>query len=78
MLCRAFRDTTDFDNPGASEAIRMFIREGSFPVWLSHAGTKKLIFPDAALAQAILNPQGTVWQSLLPQALAWRKRLGLD
>ena len=77
IVGRAIDDAAAFNNPLVAAAIDMFIREGSFPVWLSFAGTKKLIYPDEALATAVLSP-GAPPAHLADAAQVWRARLGIS
>ena len=56
----------------------MFAREGSLPVWISFDANKTLYYPPFNLADAIARPTETPFQSLVIEALAWRKRYTLD
>jgi hypothetical protein len=48
------------------------------PIWLGFGGERRLVYPDPLMQDAILNPSTTPWQSLVPAALAWRKKYGMD
>lgn len=78
VVGRALRDVDAFETPAAAAALDIFIQEGSLPVWLSYGGNKSLAYPAKPLVEAINNPWGTVWSHLVPLALTWRKRLGMD
>ncbi len=78
IVARAISDPKAFDAPPVKAAIEMFIEQGALPVWLSFNGSKTMIYPQKELADAILNPTSTIWQTLVPTAMAWRKRYGLD
>jgi hypothetical protein len=76
IVARAINGVEDFNHPAASAAIQMFIDEGSLPVWLSVAGSKRLIHPRQELAAVVMDPTAAQGH-LFDQAMAWRKRLGL-
>jgi hypothetical protein len=79
IVARAIDDDPSvFDNGPIKIALKMFAEEGSLPVWLSLAGNKSLYYPPFGLADAIARPSETPFQSLVIQALAWRKRYGVD
>ena len=67
----------DLANPRARAAIQMFIDEGTLPVWLGLGAGKLLIYPERALAEAIVNP-AIAPENLAPQVATWRRRLQLD
>jgi hypothetical protein len=77
IVARAMNGWHDFDQPQAAAAIRMFIEEGTLPVWLSYGGNKLLIYPHKELADAVTNPASAT-EHLKPQVEAWLKRLKLD
>ena len=71
-------DPSIFVSRPVKAALEMFAEEGSLPVWISFRGNKSLYYPSHDLADAIIRPLETAFQNLVPQALAWRKRYGLD
>jgi Fe-S-cluster containining protein len=78
IVVRAISNRAAFDEPPIKAAIEMFVEQGDLPVWLSFEGTKLMIYPQPDFADAILNPTTTVRQALVPKAVAWRKKYGLD
>jgi hypothetical protein len=78
IVARAIDNSTAFDTEPVKAALEMFATEGSLPVWVSFQGQKHLYYPAGPLADAILRPENTPWQSLAVEGLAWRKRYGLD
>jgi hypothetical protein len=56
IVGRAIDHPAAFNDPLVVAAIDMFIRKGSFPVWLSFTGAKKLIYPNETLSRAVLSP----------------------
>lgn len=77
IVARAMDGWHDFDRPQAAAVVRMFVEEGTLPVWLSYGGNKVLIYPQKELAEAVINP-AIATEHLRPQVEAWRKRLQLD
>lgn len=77
ILARAARDEAALNHPLAQQAIAMFVREGSMPVWTGFKHSLKLVYPDAQFGDAILNPETTAWKALVPRAVEWRKRYGM-
>ena len=78
IVGQAVDDPAAFSNSLVKAAIDAFIRHAGLPIWLAFGAERKLIHPDGAFQDAILNPTTTPWQSLVPAALAWRKNYGLD
>jgi hypothetical protein len=78
IVGQAIDDPAAFNSPAVRAAIETFAQQTGLPIWLGFGGERRLIYPDAALQDAILNPATTAWQSLVPAALAWRKNYGLD
>lgn len=76
IVARAVDDSDALAKPAAASAVAMFIEQGALPVWISFKGQKKMIYPDQQLADAILQPTQTIWQSLVPRAIAWREQYG--
>src|SRR5262245_25408948 len=77
IIGRAVDDLAVFDTPYGQAAIDMFVREGSYPVFVGFQGQKRLVYPDAELADAILNPDTTPHQALLPRAQEFRRKYGM-
>jgi hypothetical protein len=78
IVGQAVDDPAAFSDPLVKAAIDAFSRHAGLPIWLAFGAERKLIHPDGAFQDAILNPTTTPWQSLVPAALAWRKNYGLD
>jgi hypothetical protein len=78
VAARAVTSPADLETPDALTAFAMFIREGSLPLWVGFGRELRLRYPDERLVDAILHPSETVWQHLVPKALAWRKRWAMD
>jgi hypothetical protein len=77
IIGRAISDPTVFDKPLGRAAVNMFIREGSLPVFIAHPLETKMVYPDPAFSDAILNPTTTTHVELVAAALAWRKQYGM-
>lgn len=78
IVARAIDDPAVFQTGPVKVALEMFAREGSLPVWISFDANKTLYYPPFNLADAIARPTETPFQSLVIEALAWRKRYTLD
>jgi hypothetical protein len=78
VVATAISDIAVFSRADVEAAIEMFVEEGSFPVWLSFNGQKWMVYPDADFADAIMNPSTTAHWHLIPQAIKWRRRFGLE
>jgi hypothetical protein len=78
IVGQAIDDPAAFSNPLVKAAIDAFAQRTGLPIWLGFGGERKLTYPDPAFRDAILNPETTRWQSLVPAARAWRKNYGLD
>lgn len=78
IVCRAVSGADDLDRWEAIEAIAMFVREGSLPVWSAVGQTASLVYPQEAhadrLRSAILGVGAQTGRS--HEAAAWRPRLG--
>jgi hypothetical protein len=77
IIGRAIDDPAVFDAPYGRAAVDMFIREGSLPVFIAYKHETKMVYPDEAFSDAILNPLTTAHVALVPAALAWRKQYGM-
>lgn len=77
IIGRAIDDPAVFDTRLGRAAVDMFIREGSLPVFIAHRHETKMVYPDPAFADAILNPTATQHVALVPAALAWRRQYGM-
>jgi hypothetical protein len=64
--------------PTVQAAFQTAIATSPIPVFMGRDGAHTLVHPDPPLRDAILNPWTTVWQHRVPEALAWRRRLGLS
>jgi hypothetical protein len=78
IVGQAVDNPAAFSRPGVKAAIDLFAQRIQLPIWLGFGGERRLVYPDPALQDAILNPRTTPWQSLVPAALAWRKNYGID
>lgn len=78
VLARGLEGPDAFDHPLVGAIIDMFARQGALPVFAAANDRKTLIYPDAQLADAILNPVSTIWQSRIVEAMGWRAFYGLD
>ena len=74
IVIRALTDEAALDQPQVREAIDLFSQEGTLPVWLAYGRSKRLVFPDSELVDAILNPETTPHTHLLARARAWADR----
>jgi hypothetical protein len=77
ILATAIDDPTALDRPLVKGAIEMFGAQGGLPVFVGFRGTSFRVYPDHALADAILHPETTRHRELLGAAAEWRKRRGL-
>jgi hypothetical protein len=77
IIGRAVDDPAAFETPYGQAAINMFVREGSYPVFLGFQGQKRLVDPDAQLADAILDPENTAYRDRVPAALEFRRKYGM-
>lgn len=55
IVARAIDSEKDFEHPMALAALRMFVNEGSLPVYRSFGGTKHIIFPRAEVARCVID-----------------------
>ena len=77
IVARCINGPDDFKHPSVQAALNMFIDEGHIPVWLSYAGTKKLIYPAPDLAKAIVTP-GHYPEKITNVISDWRRRLKIN
>lgn len=78
IIVRAIDNQDVFDDPTVRSMVEIIINEGSLPVWTGFEGRKKLIYPDTKFADAILNPSTTKWKDLVPKAIDWRIKYGME
>jgi cold shock CspA family protein len=80
IVCRAVSSADDLDRWEAIEAVAMFVREGSLPVWTAVGQTASLAYPAEVhadrLRSAILGLGAHTGRSYEQEAAAWRLRLG--
>lgn len=82
IVCRAVHTPEALERWEAIEAVAMFAREGSLPVWTAFGPTASLIYPDAMQADRVRSAIGGRVEHPLgdplhgPEAAAWRRRLG--
>ena len=55
IIARTINGPNDFLHPEVKAIIEMFVDEGTLPVWVSHDGKKKPIYPFPELAEAIFE-----------------------
>jgi hypothetical protein len=77
IIARAIDDPAVFETPAGRAAIRMFVREGSLPVFTAFGDEKKQVYPDQAFREAILDPLNPKHAALATAAIAWRKSYGM-
>ena len=58
IVCRAVDNADDLDRWEAVEAVAMFVREGSLPVWTAIGQTASLIYGGGAYAPSANNHSG--------------------
>jgi hypothetical protein len=78
IVAHAIEDSAVFQMPPVKAALDLFAKEGSMAVYTRFNEFKELYYPPFPLVDAIVRPNETPWQSLVPLAFAWRKRYGLD
>ena len=71
IVCMTLTDPSVFDTPAVSEAIDMFIKEKTLPVWLSYGGSKTLVWPSKEMADAIDHPSVTQHRHLIEPGKTW-------
>lgn len=82
IVCRALSGAEDLDRWEAVEAVAMFAREGSLPVWTAFGQEASLVYPQEAQADDLRSTiTGTGAHALRDQSrqqdvAAWRQRLG--
>jgi hypothetical protein len=72
-------DRAAFDTPAMKAALQVLTKNntGAVPVFGSwEFGLKRLLYPNDALAHAILNPTTTPFGHLVVEAMGWRARYG--
>ncbi len=81
IVCRAVHSPDDLDRWEATEAVAMFVQEGSLPVWSAFGQTAALIYPHAAddLRDALMGVGAPLRDRVrVEEAVAWRGRLGFE
>jgi len=73
IVAVATGDERALESPLAKDALRM-LGEGVLPVFVSAQGTKTLVHPEPALADAIMNPAPQRDRALVKEGRAWLKR----
>jgi hypothetical protein len=63
----------DLKSRAAQDAIAMFT-EGALPIFVQWEGMKTLVYPEPALADAIMNPEGVRDPKLAEAARRWLER----
>lgn len=80
IVCRAVHGLDVFERWEAIEAIGMFVREGSLPVWTAFGSVASMVYPKPAhadhLRDAIRHPHAERSQVREEEAAAWRLKLG--
>ena len=80
IVGRALHGPDAFERWEAIEAIGMFVREGSLPVWTAFGSVASLIYPEPTradhLRDAIRHPHAARNRGHEEEAAAWRLRLG--
>ncbi|GEP11513.1 hypothetical protein MGN01_33580 [Methylobacterium gnaphalii] len=80
IVCRAAYGLDAFERWEAIEAIEMFVREGSLPVWTAFGSAASLVYPEPAradhLRDAIRHPHAERNRGHEEESAAWRLRLG--
>lgn len=75
IVCMSMTDPSAFDAPEISAAIDHYINQRQLPVWLSHGGCKKLVWPDKEMADVISGPGSlTTCPNLKAQSREWLGR----
>ena len=74
ITCIAMKSRSAYDAPLVAATIARYIDEGTLPVWRSYGGGKTLAFPDAELADAIINPKTTRFPHRVEQGKVWLAR----
>lgn len=84
IVCRAVYSSDDLDRWEAIEAVAMFAREGSLPVWTAVGQRTSLTYPQEAHADHLRSSILGVEAPALPgpsheqEAAAWRRKLGYE
>jgi len=80
IVCRAAHGLDAFERWEVIEAIDMFVREGSLPVWTAFGSAASLVYPEPTradhLRDAIRHPHTARNRAHEKEAAAWRLRLG--
>lgn len=74
IVCMTLTDPSAFDAPAVSQAIDMFINEGTLPIWLSYGGGKTLVWPQKEMADAIANPFSQQPRELIETGKTWKNQ----
>lgn len=72
ITCIATKSKSDYEVPMVAATIQRYIDEGVLPVWLSHDGGKRMIYPAPELADAIMHPTSKPYPDLVAPAKQWR------
>lgn len=82
IVCRASQSPDDLNRWEATEAVAMFVREGSLPVWTAFGEMASLVHPQPAHADRLRSiitgdePPALRDRSHEKEAAAWQRRLG--
>jgi hypothetical protein len=74
VVATAVNTPADFDHPVARACLDTLFRNEAMSIWLQHAGNVRRLFPDAELADAMINPDTTPHRHLLDRAAALRRK----
>jgi hypothetical protein len=78
IVASATNGPRDFDHPAVRSALDTLIAAETMPVYLEHGGRWVMVFPDAALADAMLHPEATANPHLLDRAEALRRKWAIS
>jgi hypothetical protein len=68
------RSLADFDNPAVMASLNILAERGTIPIWVHVGDTEAMVYPDAALADAICHPTTTPHHHLLAKAADLRRQ----
>lgn len=71
IAARAINSEKDFEHPMALASLRMFVAQGSLPIYRSFAGIKHLIFPRAEVARFVRSAEQPP-EHLAQEVARWR------
>lgn len=74
IVASAVNTPADFDHPVARTCLDTLVRGETMSIWLQHSGQVRRLFPDAELADAMLNPDTTPYRHLRDRAAALRRK----